>query len=225
MRKSWLKSDSVCLAMGEAVALNLMFESQKDHELFFEYWKKYLGKMATLINYQLTPTGWLLLFKTKSKEEIISAYRAFRKNSKKAKTACTKTDASKILSEHFRIFLSQYVRRTNARHRRKGTKVLESFRKYILNEQSDYEFLFRKIANNMRHQVQKLKKYQADESEYDIDGAMKKDSVWKVGTRLYRGFERRFKERYKVELLSPNSAVLRKYLNRPNSSTYNPPSP
>lgn len=224
MKTHWLDCNRICLAMGNAVARNLMFESKQDHELFFKYWKKYLGGMATLLNYHLSPTGWTLLIKTKSKEEIIAAYHAQRSQSKKAKKENTLKDAPRILSEHFRIFLSQFVRRSNAHHRRKGCKVMQRFHKYVLKDGVDYEYFFEKITKKSRRQVQIKKKYQANLSGYDTRKEMTKDSAWKVGTRVYLGLEKAFQEWIGVELIEPKSSVLRKYLNfttplkiRPNS--------
>lgn len=213
MKTSWLKSDRICLAMGDAVARNLMFETQQDHELFFKCWKKYLGKMARLVNYHLSPTGWILLFETKSKEEIIDAYHELRSQSKKAKKNTTLQDVSRILSEHFRIFLSQYVRRCNARLERKGCMVLKRFHKYVLKEDIDYTYFFELIRGQKRKQAQTREKYQADLAAYDVENEMDRDSIWKVGSRMYAGLEKGFRRRFGLRLIKPTSYVLRKYFN------------
>lgn len=223
MKKSWLKSDSVCLAMSEAVALNLMFEDKRDHKLFFKCWKRYLGKMASIINYHLTPTGWKILFKTKDDEQIKSAYHHLRKQSRKAKHNHTLSDTSRMLSEHFRIFLSQFVRRSNAEKRRKGTKVMATFDRYVLNESTDYEYFFNKITRQIRTKSQTNIKYQADETQYDCKKELTKESIWKVGTRMYMGLEKRFLKEFGVVLLRPKSSVLRKYLQ--TNITPKPPPP
>lgn len=225
MKNSWLTFDSICMAMGDAVALNLMFETKQDHQLFFEYWNKYLGDMASLINYHLSPTGWVLLFKTKSSEEIKAAYLKLRSQSKKAKKAHTLHDVSKMLSEHFRIFLSQYVRRSNAWHHRRGTKVLQRFSKYILNEFEDYNYFFEKIVKQLRSNPQPNTKYQADERQYDVNKLMMKDCIWKVGSRMYKGLEKRFQKRFGILILRPNSYVLRKFLPSTPTQPQNPPHP
>lgn len=223
MKKLWLQSDRVCLAMGNSVALNLMFESKKDHELFFKYWKKYLGGMASLVNYHLTPTGWVLMFRTKSPEEIESAYLRQRSKSKKIKEENTLKDVSRMLSEHFRIFLSQFVRRTNAKHHRKGTKVMQRFHRYVFNETADYEHFFERITRQTRSRPQNRMKYQADETKYDILNQLGEESIWKVGTRMYKGFEESFRRRFGVLLLPPKSPVLRKYLSISKTQIFHPP--
>lgn len=80
----WLEPIQICIARGSAVALNLMFETKKDHQLFFQLWDKYLGGMTEVINYHLSPTDWTILFKTKSERQILQAYSNQRKKSRKA---------------------------------------------------------------------------------------------------------------------------------------------
>lgn len=211
MKKSWLYSDSICLAKGEAVALNLMFETKKDHEIFLIFWNKYLGNMATLINYHLSPTGWTILFKTKSENEIKTAYHEFRSTSKKAKKDHYLNEVSRILSEHFRIFLSQYARRMNANNGRKGTLVLQRFSKYILDKKKDFERFFNMITNQ-EHTSSQVQKYKANESKYDLKNEMSNESVWKVGNRLYEGLDVGFREFLREDLLRPENPVLRNFL-------------
>lgn len=223
MKNTWLEANSICLAQGESVALNLMFENQKDHELFLQYWKKYLSKMATLINYHLTPAGWTLLFRSKSAKEIEAAYLELRSTSKKAKKKHTLTQASKMLSEHFRIFLSQFVKRTNTRHQRKGTKVKQRFQKYILRDTSEYEELFDMLTRQKRRESQSRRKYRADETKYDQKGELDQESKWRVGTRVYKGLEEGFRKWLGMELVLPKSDVLRNYLQTKYNPNFPPP--
>lgn len=215
--KSWLSAEKVCIAYGHASALNLMFEKKRDHQRFFDLWNKYLGNMAELIQYHLAPTGWTLLFKTKTKKEIISAYHEQRRKSNKVQEKCELSKVEKIISEHFRIFLSQYARRTNADNGRKGTLVLERFSKGIFKEGADFLRVFEQITQRLHQKVQE-KRYQADEARYDIEGEMKNDSLWKVGK--VRLFEMGYGEFLCVGESNPYTYVLRnstKFINIPKS--------
>lgn len=182
-KQNWLEADQICLAQGDAVALNLMFETKKDHQRFLRMWNRYLGEMAEVINYYLSPTGWTILFRTRKSIEIFHAYKKQRKKSKKAMAQCELQCSSKILSEHFRIFLSQYVRSTNAANNRKGTLVMERFQKYVLKNGVDYEKFFALITHKQRHETQRLDKYRADESKYNEDGKLEVDCIWQIGQR------------------------------------------
>lgn len=214
-RVKWLDSEKICIAHGSATAKTLMFETKSDHALFLSYWEKYLGDMLELIHYKLSSTQWVLLFRTKDDESIRKAYKALRKKSKKAKKSKSLKDVQRILSEHFRIFLSQYVRRSNAISGREGSKVKCRFKKYIVKDLSEYEEIFNTITEE-EEPSQKHPRYQADEGEYDELKEMRADSVWKIGTRIYAGLEKYDKVLKKMALLLPSSDVLRNFLNNQN---------
>lgn len=211
-RNQWLDANKVCIAHGNSVALNLMFEKKRDHMIFFELWNKYLGDMTTVLNYHLKPTGWIVMFKTGSNEEIIRAYSKQRRKSKKAKRKFRLKDVGRILSEHFRIFLSQYVRKTNALSGRKGSKVMARFKKYMIQKEEDYKMLFNILMNQVLGDPQSNKNYRTNTKNYDPEKKMKKESIWKVGKRIYLGYEKWDKTLNKMEICIPNSSVLRNLL-------------
>lgn len=226
LRKNlWLEANQICMASGHCVASNVMFETKKDHQLFLEYWQKYLGEMADVIHYHLTEEGWHIMFKTRSALDIKRAYTQQRMKSQKAKKECTYMDVRRMLSEHFRIFLSQYVRRTNVIHGRKGTKVMERFKKYIFHDKIDYEKVFRLFMKQYKESPQQTKKYRPDEGLYDSKMEMKSDSIWKVGSRIYDGLEKWDTVWKSFALMPPQYYVLRKYLKNldpPKISSFSP---
>lgn len=186
-KNHWLLPNQICIAKGDAVANNLMFETKKDHQIFLKLWDLYLGEMTELINYRLSPHNWILLFKTKSEEDIKIAYNNLRNKSKKVNRGLDLHEPKRMLSEHIRIFLSQYVKRTNALHGRKGTKVLERFRKYIIRQQNELQEVFEMLTHQATKKAQHLKKYQADEKKYDIQKEMTENSIWREGSSVYKG--------------------------------------
>lgn len=231
-RENVLEANRVCLATGEAVALNLMFEDKYDHRLFLELWDKYLGAMTEVLNYYLSPTGWTVLFKTKSAVEIRESYRLQRAKSKKAKPERTKEEVSGILSEHFRIFLSQYVRRFNARKGRSGTLVFERFRKYVFKSHANYQKIFDLLTSKHRSKRQKLQKYQADERGYDIKKEITENDPLIVGVpiRLEGSVDGdRWNGRFGVLGCfggwGAESSVLRKFFETIKSKKMHPPDP
>lgn len=177
----WLMEDQICVAKGHPVASNLMFETKKDHQLFLKLWDQYLGSMTEVINYHLGPKSWTMLFRTKSKSDIKKAYYELREKSKKANKQNILVDVSRILSEHFRILLSQYVRLQNLSKGRKGTLVLNRFQKYVIKDEIEYIKVFESLIEQKSKNPQNIKRYQADESGYDERNEMQKASIWKIG--------------------------------------------
>lgn len=217
-KDKWLMADSICVAQGSAVARNLMFESQREHQLFFQLWERYLGDMTEIIQYHLCPSSWTILFRTKTTIEIERAYIHQRKKSKKAKQENTLTDPSAMLSEHIRIFLSQFVRQSNRDLGRKGTKVLHRFKKGVINKALDYQSIFDLLTRQIKPLIQPKKKYRANTQDYDKCNEMPTDSVWKVGNTYYEKLMKKDEGWVDgvvrgIRLLKPSSSVLRKYLN------------
>lgn len=213
-QNKWLAADKICIAHGYAVSQNLMFEKKQDHQLFFEYWNRYLGGMTEVLNYYLSPTGWVIVFRTCSEEEILVSYQKQRAKSNKAKMKCELQDVGRIISEHFRIFLSQYVRRTNSNSGRKGSKVMSRFKKCILNSTCDYQKVFELIKNQLLADPQSNPRYQTKLENYDRMREMTRDSIWKVGKRIYAGFDRWDNVFKSMLICKPNSDVLRNLLSQ-----------
>lgn len=202
----WLNVESVCLASGHAVARNQMFENAKDQKLFIELWKKYLGGMTEIINYHLNQTSWTILFKTKTTTEIKKAYFDQRKKSTKAKASHQLKCESRMLSEHFRIFLSQFVRRTNTQHGRKGTLVLERFKKYVFKKYTEYEQAFNRIVEGFMEPPQKLEKYRVSKMGKKINSVKEKIKIGRVGNMVELW-------RYLGGDMGDFNSVLRKFFN------------
>lgn len=210
----WLSANQVCIAQGNSVALNLMFETKADHQIFLTLWERYLGGMTEVLNYHLSPIGWTVLFRTKSSSEISNSFQELRKKSKKATKEIK--DIGRMLSEHFRILISQYVRRTNQLNGRKGTKVMHRFKRFVLNSIVDYNRAFQLLIKAKDREVH-TEKYQADRSKYDVKEEMNDESGWKSGKCMYHGDLAVFDVLRCVRLVRPNSPVLRNWLKNSKS--------
>lgn len=221
-KEIWLEPGKICIAKGHSVAKNLMFKKKKDHRIFMRLWDRYLGKMTEVLNYHLSPDGWIIMFKAKTAEEIKLAYIDQRKRSRKAKKKHQKKEAKRMLSEHIRIFLSQYVRRINANHGRKGCLVMERFRKYVIQDPKTYNRIFNLLTDQERIRSQIQERYQADEGYYDQAGEMEKGSVWQVGRKYYEGVEGLERVLECMRLVSPKSSVLRKFFLNNIPPNYSP---
>lgn len=160
-------------------------------------------------------------FQNKSNEAIIQAYQNQRQKSKKARHHCTLEDPKRMISEHIRIFLSQYVRQTNKLKGRKGTLVFERFQKYILNKQADYKKIFEFITNQTRIPEQKNKRYRADEKHYDLLKEVNSNGLLRVGNKIYSRVCK-VEEGYLkcMRLIRPNDPVLRNFLQISNNSKF-----
>lgn len=220
----WFEPQTLCLAQGAAVAQNLMFESKADHSLFLSLWERYLGNMAKLVQYHLSPTGWILLFKTYDSDSIKKAYLKQRYKSNKANKANTLEQPKRMLSEHFRIFLSRYVLESNQRINRQGTKVKSRFLKFIVNKAQNYIALFNQMKIKLKALEQKSKRYNPDISRYDAEKEMAQNhSIWKTANWLYEKHVNRHPFVDNFLLVNTNSFVLQKKYDNNSIHKFHPP--
>lgn len=222
-RIEWLEPNRVCMTQGAAVALNLMFESAFDHALFLSLWDRYLGRMATLVQYNLSATSWILLFKTADGDTIRKAYLKQRSKSKKAKSSLTLQDPKRMLSEHFRIFLSRFVRESNSVSNRQGARVKHRFQKFIVNQTEDYRRAFNEMKSRIKSLEQRMERYKADEAGYkEIRGLKRKENIYQTANWFYKRKVRRHPIVDNFGIVNFFDSVLRKKITNPISENIPP---
>ncbi len=186
-----VRSSSLYILCGKAVAKNPFFEEPKDVLLAHRFAKRFLEPIMDIIEYNFTKDGWIFIVKTKSATSILSAYTTMRLKSKKAKEAHRKQHIPAIISEHMRLFLSVLIRAMNRRSGRTGTKVHSVFERYIFESKEEYDALVSLIQNEKINLCHQQEKYRPDYSE--VDGL---NDELGVGSRKYCS-KKRIKNRTK----------------------------
>lgn len=216
--KNWMYPNQVYVASGGACANTLLFEDKYCHELFFKYLNTFLKPMVKILHYKFTATEWALLIQTKSEEEIKAAYLKQRKKSKTADREKDHIEAHRMISEHFRMLLSNFAKECNAYRERKGTIVMKRFDKFPITSQIDYYHEFERICDlKFCNYRQTKEKYKPDESMYDKEKEMNYSNGFPHPMRsslgVYDGLLKIESLPISLELVRPNSHVLRKILN------------
>lgn len=227
----WMHPNQVYVTSGGACANTLFFEDKHCHSLFFTYLNRFVRPMVDIIHYKLNATEWALLIRTKSEKEIRTAYFAQREKSDKANREIDHLDVSRMLSEHFRMFLSNFAKSCNAHRKRKGTVVMKRFDKFPITTEKDYYREFDKICDlKFCNYQQVMEKYQPDIKDYDKEGLVSDYDECPHELRnavgVYRGALKVEKLPVSLIVVRPNSHLLRKILfnrkSKPNSH-FRPP--
>lgn len=213
-----MQADQLYVVSGGASANSLFLEDKICHQIFFDYFNRFISPMAELINYKLIATGWVLLIKTKSKLEIQNAYLEQRNKSLKADRTRDLKESKRMLSEHFRMFLSNFAKKSNDHLGRNGVVVKKRFDRFKIVNEHDYHQQFELICNLQScNYKQVVKKYQADENQYDEEGLLqiehKTENVLRSGISVYRNRALLINIPIKLLVVRPYSYVLRKILN------------
>lgn len=238
----WLHPNQLYIVSGGASANSFFFENRQCHIIFFEYFDCFLSNMVDLLHYKMTPTGWVMAIKTKSEKEIIAAYLMQRRKSQKADRTKDLDEPKRMISEHFRIFLSNYVKMSNYYLGREGVLVKKRFDKYQISNEEEYYREFELICDLQACNYRQIKKkYQADENNYDEANELgdKEDCIHSLRSSvgLYTGNLKMVEMPVKVRLVRPFSDlpaermssilkadVLRKILH-PSQNDQNQPNP
>lgn len=239
---TWMHQNQVYIVSGGACANSLLFEDKYCHlpavrnssilqagELFFKYLKRFVLPMADILQYKLNATEWVLLVHTRSSNDIRNAYYNQRKQSDKADRTKDFEQIERMLSEHFRMFLSNFARECNMYRQRKGTLVMKRFEKLAIRKEKDYYREFERICDLKLCNYRQIKeKYQPDETEYDVENELIENNLTPHALRsaigVYKGVLKIEMLPVSVKMVRPNTYILRKILKASNKNI-NPENP
>lgn len=182
MKIPLFRADGLFMVRSYASANTLYFEEGEDHQLLLNYIDYFLGGMIEVIDYRLLPTGWVMLFRSKTANKIVRAYQRQRNKSRKSKVKDLSDSPGHIISEHFRFAISHYVRRSNQRHGRTGSKIHSRIEKTLVVDESDYRNRLESMAALESFWIQTVGRYQANKKHYGREDIEK--NVALLGGRL-----------------------------------------
>lgn len=156
------------LLKGGSTARDLFFEDNQDIIDFRDQLESMLGCYIKVQKFHFYRDQWALAVKLNSKEEIIRQYKKDRDRSKKANRSNDYTEVWRIISERMRLFLSNYVRKTNFRKGRKGSKVDMTYERYCFTDVQELEAEITKWKARTVESRQE-KKYRYLEKHYSVD--------------------------------------------------------
>ena len=180
------EANGLYLVWSSASANTLYFEDKIDHQMFLSFVDNFLGKMIDVVHYSIVPTGWALIFRTKSDTEIKEAYFTQRSKSKKVIFGQCKEKIGLMLSEHFRFAISLYVKSSNVIHNRHGSKIHSRIQKFILPTQKVLENEIKKMEALVEFCEQTMPWYRPDYNFYCDDEMLSMDHKLKSAKRLYK---------------------------------------
>jgi len=212
-KTTWLQPEKVFIVSGGASANSLFLEDKKCHKIFFKYFNRFLSEMVEVLHYKLNASGWAILVRVKEESHVIEAYKKQRLKSSKANRNLDFVEPERMISEHFRYFLSSFARRCNHILGRQGVWVKKKFDRIGIDTLRDYKVQFEQICKiqDCIHE-QKKKKYRPKLREYDLMNEMDEKSILKSSVLVYKSRLNIEKMPINVRIVRPYSDVLRQIL-------------
>lgn len=138
-RNEKLLPDSIYLIGSESIAKNLYFKKKENLETMHKKIKQHIKIVADILEYVFTPYGFILMIKTKNKNQIKTEYELLQRRKNKPVRYST---ASKIISEQIRLAISTGNKQINIENRKSGSLSHSNFFRCISKE---YKILKRVI--------------------------------------------------------------------------------
>lgn len=173
-----MQAEHLYLIRGASGANSPFFENEGDCKLFLELADRFLQDYLHIASFQNNRDGWIMIIRTKSAIDIKRAYYTRRGLSKKCKKEFEYTEIWKILSDQIRIFLSTYVKVTNARTGRVGGKVRSRYERFVFESEEEALKICDMLEREYYAQVQPLKRYRPSKRLHKIRRKLLRTSIY-----------------------------------------------
>lgn len=151
----FFQSNGFYVAASFASANTFFFKYESECKTLHSKIRTYLQSMIDIIELRCFPGGWILLFKTKSANQIKQSYSRMNKDKEQMRFV----DVEHILSEQFRIANSMTVKECNAYSYRSGSRIHSKLVKLIFDSKEEYELLLDKMEKIQLFTNQNLLEY------------------------------------------------------------------
>jgi hypothetical protein len=160
---------------GSSAEGSVFIEDMIEAKKFINLLNVRLKGFCTVHNFLLKHNHWTLMLSLESENSIVTNYLEKRKMSLKAKLESTLSEVWRIISEQFRHILSIYVRFTNYKQGRKGSKVKRNYERSIFESIEEAEEFMESLKNECYENLPKKKRYRA------------KRKIWKMMRKVDQG--------------------------------------
>jgi hypothetical protein len=199
---------------GSSAEGSVFIEDITEAKKFIDLINNRLEGFCTIHNFLLKHNHWTLMVSLEDKNSIVKNYLEKRKKSLKAKIESTLTEVWKIISEQFRHILSMYVRFTNYKQGRKGSKVKGNYQRSIFESEEEAAEFMEKLKNQCYENLPKKKRYRAKRNLWKLMRKVEQGHVFLCGKGVGRDESEDVYGSGSIELSSLLDDVLRKMIKR-----------
>lgn len=201
------KGNCFYLFQGKASANSLFIEDLKEAKQFIILANYYLKGYLKIHNYLLTMDGWNLVVRLNSNKTILS------------KASNLEDDLSddliwRIISERMRILMSTFVRFTNKKQGRTGSKVHSSYERFLFSSLKEANGYLEMMRKGQVRLCQKKKKYRGRKSHYNIPEKLGKGSIFLNSANVSDRKTAIIKRMESIVFIESKEHVLLKWINK-----------
>lgn len=179
------------LFQGKASANSSFIEDLEEGNQFIIRANYYFKGYLKIHDYLLTQDGWSFIVKINSANSIKKLI------SLNNDEVFDSDEIWRIISERMRIFLSTFVKFTNKKQGRTGSKVHSTYERFMFETLKEAKSYIEKLRKGLIKQCQSRKKYRAIKSHYKISKKLGNGSIFLSSGKLSKRIEK-CKEKLKV---------------------------
>lgn len=180
-----MQAGSFYLIRGASTANSPFFEGEADCKLFMQYADRFLKKYLSVACFQNNRDGWVMIIQTASAQEIKSAYLLRRERSARCQKEFEFAEVWQMLSDQIRIFLSAYVKATNHRSGRSGSKVRRRYERFIFESEEEAMAMKERLESEYYVQEHPNKRYRPSKKLHKMKKRLLRTSVFVSSALLW----------------------------------------
>ncbi len=153
---------------GKSSANSLFIEDLVEARQFLILANFYFSSYLKIYEYLLTKDGWVMIVKVNAYESLPESVRQeFREE-----------DVWRVISERMRLFLSRFVKFTNRKQGRTGSKVHSVYERYFFESLGECMRFIKLVKNRLVKLHQSRRKYRSKKSHFRIPRKLGKGSIF-----------------------------------------------
>lgn len=166
------------LFQGRASANSSFIEDLNEAKKFVILANFYFEGYLKIHDYLLTQDGWSFIVRINSVKSISKVV------SLESEGELDESQIWRLVSERMRIFLSTFVKFTNKKQRRTGSKVHSSYERFMFETLPEAKAYVEKLRKGMIKHCQSRRKYRAKKSHYRIPTKLGNGSIFLSSRKL-----------------------------------------
>ncbi len=168
---------------GKASANSSFIEDLREAKKFIILANHYLKGYLKIHEYLLTQDGWIMIVRIKSKKAILRTHHL-------SGVDIDRNEIWRIISERMRILLSTFVKFTNKKQGRTGSKVHSSYERYLFEDLEEALDYIQRIRAGLIRLGQTKRKYRSIKSHYLISEKLGRGSIFISSRKLKKRVKR-----------------------------------
>ena len=177
-------AEGLYIIKGRSAAGSVFVEDLIEAKKFITLLNKRLAGYLFVHDFLITEDSWTLLCRIEDSKSVITKYELDRERSTKVDPLAKLEEVWRIISEQFRLLLSIFVKFTNRKQGRTGSKVHSNYERYYFENEQEAESYMQQMKNQAINNSQCKRKYRGKRGLYRVSKLVEQGHVYLCTRRV-----------------------------------------